>query len=129
MTATVRQHCCGNEYLTGGQGKLGGSLAFLMKCSLRMVSEKNLLISSEVQSWSKIPRWIRTKMFHLRKGYGEVELLLSIIDEIFMRILCIQGEVEVTRTSTRGSFLFLNGWPSQPKRSSHYERFEFIKRK
>ena len=57
----------------------------IMKCSLRMVSEKNLLISSEVQSWSKIPRWIRTEMFHLRKGDGEVELLLSIIDEIFMK--------------------------------------------
>lgn len=66
----------------------------------------------------------------LRKGDGDIELLLSIIDEIFMRILCIQGEVEVTRTSsTRGSFLFLNGWRSQPKRSSRFERFEFIKRK
>lgn len=66
----------------------------------------------------------------LRKGDGEVELLLSIIDEIFMRILCIQGEVEVTRTSSaRGSLLFLNGWPHQPKRSSHFERFEFRKRK
>ena len=65
----------------------------------------------------------------LRKGDGDVELLLSIIDEIFMRILCIQ-EVEVTRTSsTRGSFLFLNGLHSQPKRSSRFERFEFIKRK